>query len=231
VDAETLASLVDDDLRAIADRMGLGLPLGLDRIFVVEEILDAIEDDRIERDRAGKAPLYNEDSKYSSVDELPIESLAGKSSVSIADKRYNETTIKALVRDPSWTFAFWELSELDFDSLGIEDDEPRLFLRVTQMDGAERQSSFDIPINPNDSQWYINIPNPGSRYRIDLGARTGGKSKVLARSGDFFVPRQHGEFLPTEGKGQTLLELSDMLDTEPEPPDEDNPSRILRAGA
>ncbi|MEI6388911.1 MAG: DUF4912 domain-containing protein, partial [Spirochaetota bacterium] len=219
MDAENLASLADDDIWAIADRMGLGLPPGLERIFVIEEILDAIEDDRIERDRAGKLPLYNEDAKYSSAGEFSIESLAGTSSVSIADMRYNETTIKALVRDPSWTFAFWELSELDFDSLGIEDDEPRLFLRVTQLEGPDRQSSFDIPISHLDSQWYINIPNPGTRYRIDLGARTGSKSKVLARSVDFFVPRQHRESLSTEGKGQTLLELSDMLDTEPEPLD------------
>ncbi|HUX42348.1 MAG TPA: DUF4912 domain-containing protein [Rectinemataceae bacterium] len=228
--SENFESLSDQDLQAIADRMGLGLPPDLDRIFVVEEIVEALAEDRLERDRGTEAPLYVEDAKYWCSDEGGARSQENPPRL---ETRYNETIIKALVRDPSWAFALWDISETDRGAIEAASEESKLFLRVSETDDRDggRPPFFDIPITVDDSQWYINLPRPEARYRIDLAFRSDGKVRALARSLDFVVPRQYiGEISPS-APDRRLLELSGLSELSIEKVEDENPSRILRAGA
>jgi len=218
--------LSDDDLRAIADRMGLGLPPELERLFVVEEILEALEEDKLERIRGSESPVGYEDAKCWSGDDGELAS----DNPPRLDARYNETMIKALVRDPSWAFAFWDIAEADLLALDPACDSCQLFLRVAETGerGDERPGTFDIPVAREDFQWYINLPRPEATYRIDLAVRSGTKVRVLARSMAIAVPRQHGEFEGLDGKARRLLELSGVAALDIVDEVEENPARILR---
>lgn len=228
--SENFESLSDQDLRAIADRMGLGLPPDLDRIFVVEEIVDSLAEDRPERDRGTEAPLYVEDAKYWCSDEVGAKPANRQAKL---ESRYNETSIKALVRDPSWAFAVWDISELDRAAIEAANEDSRLFLRVTETDCRDGAKApyFDIPVGLDDLQWYINLPRSEARYRIDLAFRSEGKVRSLAHSLEFVVPRQYiGEASLSFGD-RRLLELSGLPELSIEKVEDENPSRILRAGA
>jgi hypothetical protein len=234
VKAEKFESLSDEALYTLAERMGLALPPDLARVFVVEEILEALEEDSEERRGGGVASVRIEESKYSGSE---MDDVAACLDCPPAMERsYNETTVKVLVRDPSWAFAFWDLAEADRQSLRSEDEGAAVFLRVYETTEADRPENkrdfFDIPVSEDDLQWYINLPRPKARYRIDLCARSEGKVRVLARSKEAAVPRQILE----DGLGNLspatvqLLRLSGLETLDIEPPENENPQRILKSG-
>lgn len=226
--------LSDDALHALADRMGLSLPPDLERVFVVEEILDAIEEDSEERRAPGLSAARMEETKFSCSDALDME--ACLEAASGLSPTYNDTSIKVLVRDPSWAFAFWEIAESERQALQSGDGAIDLFLRVceTTDEGAPigKQEFFDIPISEDDRQWYINLPKSKTRYRIDLCARLDGKVKALARSKNVAVPRQLlDENWKRLGPGSAeLLRLSGLESLDIEPKELENPQRILHSG-
>jgi hypothetical protein len=237
VKAEKFELLSDEALRALAEKMGLDVPPNLDRVFVVEEILDALEEDSAERRSSGLAPVRIEESKFSGLefDEIDVEPDASP----VLDRCYNETSVRVLVRDPSWAFAFWDISEVERSSLRGEEGLASLFLRVfetTRADGADgseaRREFFDIPVSDDDMQWYINLPRPKALYRIELCAKCGGHVRVLARSRELVVPRHHLDSSADDLDPATaeLLRLSGLEALDIEPPVDDNPQRILKAG-
>jgi len=234
VKPEKFESLSDEALLALAERMGLSLPPDLDRVFVVEEILDAIEEDSEERGAAGLSAGRMEETKFSCADFLDVD--ACLEAAPVLSPSYNDTSIKVLVRDPSWAFAFWEIAESEKPALLSADGLIDLFLRVceTSEDGTplDKQEFFDIPIAEEDQQWYINLPKPKTRYRIDLCARLDGKTRVLARSRNVAVPRQLlDENWKRLGPGSAeLLRLSGLESLDIEPEEAQNPQRILKSG-
>lgn len=234
VKSDKFESLSDEALFALADKMGLGLPHDLDRVFVVEEILDAIEEDSEDRRFVGLAAGRMEETKYSCFDSYDVD--ACLEAPPELFHPCSETSIKVLVRDPSWAFAFWEITETELQSLQNADGTTELFLRAceTMEDGSPRgkQEFFDIPVSEDDLQWYINLPKPKTRYRIDLCAHLDGKIRTLAHSKQVIVPRQFLDEGPRNlGPGSAeLLRLSGLEALDIEPVEEDNPQRILRPG-
>jgi len=99
VDAEKLSLLSDKELRLLAEKMGIYVPEGLDRLFLIEEIIEAFEDDTAEKSFSHDAPDHVEEKKLTGTGFIPgrLEEIA------IPD-RYNETYLVAIVRDPLWIF-------------------------------------------------------------------------------------------------------------------------------
>ena len=75
-----LERLSTDELIALAEKNGMDIPFGLDRVFIIEELI------YLDRGGIGKT---EEDAA------LP--------------KQRNISTIEVLVRDPLWAFIFWEI--------------------------------------------------------------------------------------------------------------------------
>jgi uncharacterized protein len=252
VNTDTLEALSIEELYALADRTGLDLPPGLERPFVVEEILDALEEESEDRRASQGEALHVDEKKYSElrIDEIEVEPAADESMTA----RYNETMIRAIVRDPSWAFAYWDVSDTELAALRGDDGAAGLFLRVAEIGAVEeegatgaanianatnsqdnRRDYFDIPIADNDLQWYINLPRSGVRFRIELCARRPGlvnKLRVLARSNEVESPRQT-LVVPEGGLGEASYELIALSGIEDLPKDdrpEGNPLRILHAG-
>jgi len=61
VDVEKLSLLSDKELRLLAEKMGIYVPEGLDRHFLIEEIIEAFEDDTAEKSFSHDAPDHVEE--------------------------------------------------------------------------------------------------------------------------------------------------------------------------
>jgi uncharacterized protein len=240
VTTDKLEALSLEELYALADRTGLDLPPGLERPFVIEEILEVLEEDSEDRRSSQGEALHIDEKKYSElrIDEIDVDPGVDESMT----LRYNETMIRAVVRDPSWAFAYWDVSDAELDSLRGEESSAGLFLRVAEIwspgDAVESDNHreyFDIPVADNDIQWYINLPRSGVRFRIDLCARRAGqagKFRVLARSNEVESPRQSLAAPPQGLDAATceLLALSGIEELSIEGRVEANPRRILQSG-
>jgi uncharacterized protein len=239
VTTDKLEALSLEELYALADRTGLDLPPGLERPFVIEEILEVLEEDSEDRRSSQGEALHMDEKKYSElrIDEIDVDPGVDESMI----LRYNETMIRAIVRDPSWAFAYWDVSDVELASLRGEESAAGLFLRVAEIKGAGDQGGaenhreyFDIPVADNDIQWYINLPRSGVRFRIDLCARRAGqagKLRVLARSNEVESPRQsfpEGESALSSAACE-LLALSGIEDLPIDCRVEGNPRCILQA--
>ena len=235
VNPEKLGQLTDDELLVLADRMGLNLPSGLDRVFVLEEIIEAFDEETEERRFSHDTPGHVEEKKFAGTGfpEISPCSSQGQAPQNESGLRYGDTMIHALARDPGWVFAYWDIAERIRSGEG-EEGQPALCLRVCELSVGHdlRKDYFDIPVSHSDFQWYINMPHPGSRYRIDLCLQSGGKTKVLARSNEVALPRQYvdTEVWCDDSDTHTLILLSGSRELNIAPPDRGNPCRILFDG-
>jgi len=212
----------------LAERMGFYIPEGLDRLFIIEEIISALEDEDRERVFSHDGTGHVEEKKLSGG---AFTSYAIPIPTCVPD-RYNETMVRALPRDPSWIYAYWDIADQRRSSLGEDGNAVGLFLRVVEMGstGDGRRSYFDIQVTLDDWKWYINIPRPGHSYRVDLCLRAIDKIKVLARSNEVRMPIHYLEgFSKLSQMTKSLLILSDLEGLHLAEPGTDNPSRILAA--
>ena len=92
--------------------------------------------------------------------------------------RYNKDTLVLLVRDPWWIYAYWEISDATFERLKSQLKEEfyaaKRVLRLydvtnVSFDGTNANRFFDIEINPEAMNWYIDTGCAGRSWCIDLG--------------------------------------------------------------
>jgi hypothetical protein len=110
------------------------------------------------------------------------------------EKRYNQTKVVFMVRDPNWAYAYWDLDNKLLEKLKTKADGDQLVLRVHDVElidftGSNANSSFDIPIQIDDASWYIYLPNQNCSYVLELGIISEGKYRCLARSNRIRTPR------------------------------------------
>ena len=111
---------------------------------------------------------------------------------------YGKDRIVAMVRDPYWVHAYWEVTRQAVQraeaALGQEWYGARPILRVLDVTSNDMTNSAesivtDITIHGGVSNWYLNVANPRS-YRIDIGYLSkSGTFYVLARSNIVTTPR------------------------------------------
>lgn len=85
---------------------------------------------------------------------------------------YGIDRIVAMVRDPHWIFAYWEVTADRYRELekrfGDSWSRCSMILRVTDADSDPR-SYFDIALSAEARNWYINVQHDRS-YRVAIGA-------------------------------------------------------------
>lgn len=189
---ERLQLLSMEELLALARSEGCELSEPADRSTLVEAILDGLEEQKLDRQEENNSYVRVEETKFevSSDDELAF---AGSDAFPIP-KRYNQTRITFVVRDPHWAFAFWEIDDHDLARVkksGLD----QVILRVhdvelLEYDGSHSNFSFDIPVRLGDSSWYIYLPNQDCAYVLELGMTPGRRFTCLARSNVVRTPRE-----------------------------------------
>lgn len=195
-----LETLSTTDLVALADENGIDIPEGLNRRFIIGELLDIAEDDR--STEADSALL---DAEYTVTSNAMPET-------------YNETQITALLRDPGWVFVYWDFHTTLLSAVTGNHRFETFFLRVNSLSNAKPAvvtDFFDVEVGTHDRKWYVHLSNRDFACRIDLYARnTQEKEQLLAKSVELPIPFGNtGETLTApQRRNPPLLELSGIGD-------------------
>jgi hypothetical protein len=174
-----LERLTTKELAALGDSWGIDLPPGLERIFIIEELMEfraETDDDKAE----AELPLGR--AEYSELAPLP--------------KQYNRTFIEVLIRDPLWVYTFWEIKSADKDFYERTADFQGYCLRVVpvpESGSPERgEVPFTVSIGVDDIAWYLGFSPEGGRYKVELCVVREAGTPVLAVSLPFRLPKLLG---------------------------------------
>lgn len=120
---------------------------------------------------------------------------------------YNDTRIVLLIRDPYWLYSYWDISHETKHHLAQEwgdFEHISLILRVydiTDIDfnGKNSHDFFDIRINKNSNNWYINVGTANRSFCADLGfIQPNGDFYTIARSNVVTTPRDRSSAIIDE---------------------------------
>jgi hypothetical protein len=172
-----LESLSTDELVKMADSFGIDIPPGLERIFIIEELLDFVYgDESAPGDDLGDRPDFVE--------------------TTVLPRQYNISYIEVMIRDPLWAFVFWEAKSQDKELHEKAHDFEGYCLRVIALQTgdeqalpAAREHSFTVPVGVNDTAWYLGFPPAEGRYQVKLCALRETAEHILAVSRPFRMPR------------------------------------------
>ena len=99
-----------------------------------------------------------------------------------------------MVRDPYWLHAVWEISQKSVDraraAMGQHWHKAKPILRVFRiMEAGSAVLDRDIAIHGGVSNWYVDVQNPPSEYRMEIGyLAENGSLYCLARSNAVKTP-------------------------------------------
>ena len=215
---ERLQLLPEDFLREIAVKEGINVNETIDKQDLIDLILDAIEEDREENSMANNPAMRIKERKF---DITLNEQFDFDEDLYPLPEKYNETKIVLLLRDPVWAYAYWDIKESEISSLKFGALNGDLFLRVYEMKMSEFEkkniSDFsDIPVTLDDNSWYINLPETGIYYCVELILKSSVSEKVLCRSNTVKSPLWEigdmGNLKEMKGTGNDLLIVAGAYD-------------------
>jgi len=197
-----LETLSTADLVELAEENGIDIPEGLNRRFIIGELLELAIDQKRTDDNEQMLLLAAE---YSGISDVLPET-------------YNETRITVLLRDPGWVFVYWDFHTTLFSSSIGNHRFETFFLRINSLSenvSAVVTDFFDIEVGPHDRKWYIHLSNRDFACRVDLYSRLAQeKEQLLVKSAEIIIPYVCvGETLNvSQRKYPPLVELSGIHD-------------------
>ncbi|MDR2542229.1 MAG: DUF4912 domain-containing protein [Treponema sp.] len=206
----SLESLSTGELIKAADSFGIDIPAGLERVFIIEEILEYASE---QADLSAKKISNNElivNPVYSETSPLP--------------KQYNITFIEVIIRDPLWVFVFWEIKEHDKETYKNMPDFKGYCLRVISANQGETEqqsldNSFTVAVGPQDNARYLGFAerttdtsNYSGRYVIRLSALCGDSELHIATSQSFNLPKLYENGIISDMSSNKLIYLSGIED-------------------
>jgi hypothetical protein len=197
-----LESLSTAELIKLADDYGIDIPHGLERIFIIEELLEYSDKNiqKIEND-------IEVDTSYPETAPLP--------------KQYNISYIEVVIRDPLWVFVYWEIKGQDREMHENSGDFKGYCLRLVPLNGTETENSskenlFTVAIDTEDSARYLGLAEHSSQeqksYIIKLGVIRGEAEIHIAESQPFCLPKLIDNETINNMKKNPLLRLSGIQD-------------------
>lgn len=104
-----------------------------------------------------------------------------------------------LVKDPHWTFLWWELSPETVQRVAAQHggNLGQLVLRIYDVthilfDGKNAHSWFDVEVDSDTDNWYLDLGESNRNYLAEVGYRgTSGHFTPCARSHSIYLPRKY----------------------------------------
>jgi len=202
-----LESLSTGELIRAADTYGIDIPAGLERIFIIEEILESA----------------NQDEEQEAKEEIAVN--PSYSEAVLLPKQYNISYVEVIIRDPLWAFVFWEIKSHDREQHENAADFNGYCLRVIPMDteseetdkkAKKKDNSFTVSVGAQDSARYLGFaehpPKKASRYVIKLNVLRGDKELLIASSFPFDLPRLYEKEDIIRLNKNPLIRLSGIQD-------------------
>ncbi|MDR0472902.1 MAG: DUF4912 domain-containing protein [Treponema sp.] len=191
-----LERLSTEELIHLADYYGIDIPPDLERIFVIEQLIELADDDD-EYEYGGESLENTSIAKTN----LPGDASCGADDFpdqAVLPRQYNISYMDVIIRDPLWAFVFWELKSAEKESLEAEPDFGGYYLKVSSMENAEgfrakNASFFTVQISNDDTAWYLGFSQDEEKdtksfKRVDLCAQKGDSELILVSSKVFRLP-------------------------------------------
>ncbi|HOV62546.1 MAG TPA: DUF4912 domain-containing protein [Spirochaetia bacterium] len=185
---DQLQTLSFEELKELAMEEGVALIRPLDKDTLIEQLIELYSEDE---DEAENNPAMIIKEKTFDLTKADQNTSAEMNQVWELPERYNETKVMLLLRDPNWAFAYWDIKDADIE---LYRDNPLfkgLFLRAYRFsDSSSKQHAeyFDIPVKLQDMSWYINLPEQGMNYFVELRVRFQSEERVLCTSNTISSP-------------------------------------------
>jgi hypothetical protein len=197
-----LESLSTEQLIKLADSFAIDIPPELERIFIIEEILEVSNVDKQET-----TDDMEENHSYPETAPLP--------------KQYNISYIEVIIRDPLWVFVFWEIKKHDRELHENADDFNGYCLRVIPLDknGKEKspdENPFTVSVGAEDCARYLGIVEHSAHnpdcYVIQLCVNRGDNLLTIAVSQAFSLPKPYDNDIIANLSRNSLIRLSGIGD-------------------
>ena len=105
---------------------------------------------------------------------------------------YGRSRVVVLPIDPHHVHAYWEVTPADaaatlarLDRSGVA--EPKWVLRFHDVTGGDL-AHFDIDIDPDARNWYVELWSPDKTYLVELGVRCSNQFSVVCQANPVHVP-------------------------------------------
>jgi len=211
---DSLNALSNDELLKLGESLGLEIPRGLERPFLIGEILEAAKDQEPSPQEQAVSGL---DLRKAEVEAAVDADQSDPAAV--LPQRYSENCIHAMVRDPEWAYLYWDLREEE--RLALRDgDQRQLSIRVLELASAQDQpqnalSWFEFQVQPEDGEWFVNLPEDGAGYVFEIAALSGQERRLIARSNVVTAPRRRRaeDFARLPRRTRVLMELAGLYKT------------------
>jgi len=209
VSRQKLESLSTDELIKLADDNGIDIPFALERIFIIEELLELFSTDKkeISSNDLEPSPTYPE--------------------TAVLPKQYNISYIDVIIRDPLWVFAFWEVKSHDREVHENAAGFIGYCLRVIPLNEEGKESpddnSFTVPVDIEDCARYLGLAEHSSLdwkspaagcYAVKLEAMRGKSLLPIASSKPFYLPKLNENITFVNLNRNPLIHLSGVKDLE-----------------
>ena len=197
-----LESLSTDELIKMADNYGIDIPPELERIFIIEELLECLNADLKENNNN-------------------LEVVPSFSESALLPKQYNISYVEVLIRDPLWVFVFWEIKGHDREIHENAPDFNGYCLRLIPLNEMEkepkaRENSFTVSIGTEDNARYLGLTEHtkliDNSYVIKLGVIRGDNELQIASSLPFYLPRLSEDEVINGLSQNELIRLSGVQD-------------------
>lgn len=167
-----------------------------------------------------------ENNNFSSTTVIKIDHDSVKDAQYDLPQSYGKTESFLLPKDPAWMFLFWDIitdtyefirSQFGQDIFGKSKSVIRVYdvTEISNFDGTNAKTFFDIPVVLDAGSWYINVPEGGKRYICDLGIVTPSNQFILlSRSNATTIPPGKmsdvvdEKWMMVEGEYQKLVKMS-----------------------
>lgn len=232
---ERLEALTDKALRKLAALEGLEVPDDVERILLIDAILEVLTEKQEEQELQNNNLMLVSQKKYD-LTLLDIESSCEENVETMLPLSYHETKIQFLLRDPYWAYVYWDVKGCSISALKWELEAEKVLLRVLRHRGMPREDqypsaeivdSFDIDLGCKDYSWYVNLPVQDAYFSVELVFMSKQNELVVSQSDVQYVPPVYSfeELLNSPDNKQNnlylLMELEklDILHTKPTMPE------------
>ncbi len=171
-----LETLTTSELIKMADNLGIDIPPDLERIFIIQELMETSEDLGFKDSQTSMEPIND----MPLIESVPLP------------KQYNINYIEVLLRDSLWAFVYWEIKAHDKFTHESDPGFEGYFLNVIALPGKEKKpviDPFTISVDISDTSWGIYIQPEITSFRVDLCVKTGETREVIISSREIRVPR------------------------------------------
>ncbi len=207
-----LKSVSTDELLQLAEIYGVYVPKGLNRNFIIEELLD-IEDGN----KDGDSDFSNAPQGKKGHQKYDTKKIAKRIKLFHGlPASYNTTEIHILLRDPMWLFVFWDFYRPDFKTIITDFGFGSFILRVMlfhKNNLSEPYDYYDIDISEKDKSRYIFLSFDDIVTRVNLCVRSiDDNITVLAESNFVYLNRKNipNNLCVSENTANTAATLSGL---------------------